>query len=599
MKALGCRLFFCCLFVLAPYYLSAQSSELVMARKYVLDKQYNQAIATYDSLYQRAPYDKSLYQEYLQVVIDAKQLEKANMIIQLMEQIRRDDATIQIDKGRVLLAKQQTKAAHQIFESIIESINTDNYRTRQIADAFQKFGLNQWAIKTYEKGLTNSGYFESFYNELLLLYAADNQTERAVKMIISQLQSGNVGVDELRTQLIEMIKKDRKILDVALKEINKLQQASSGNINLQILKVWLWSELGDNEKAVKELIRIDQQNEAGGKQVVGFAYNLENRGLQTYALPIYEYLMSLGKDNYFYIEAKRRSLWIQYHLLNDASTMVQKQDLLAQYEAYLKEESNTATAILYAQYADLLVMVQKDYSAAITYLEQAIKESADKPLQQAELKFKLADYYIYTAKVWDAVLLYTQVDKDFKEDPIGEAARYKNARLTYFIGDFEWAQAQLKVLKSATSELIANDALNLSVLITENMSPEDTTNAVLHAFAKADFLSYIKDYTAATIILDSLFTSHEKEPIVDDILMLKAKNALANKETSLAIDYLKLIVNQYNDDVLADDALYQLAKLYQDELKDQKQARVYFEQLITQFPNSTYVQDARAAIVNL
>lgn len=599
MKAFGFKLFCCCLFIVAPYYLWAQSSELVMARKYVLDKQYNQAIATYDSLYQRAPYDKSLYQEYLQVVLDAKQYEKANVIIQLMEQIRRDDATITIDKGRVLLARQQSKAANQIFETIIQSINEDNYRTRQIADAFQKFGLNAWAIKTYEKGLLNAGYFESFYNELLLLYAVDNQTEKAVKMIISQLQSGNVGVDELRNQLLEIIRKDRKILDLTLKEINKLQQTQPGNINLQILKVWLWSELGEHEKAVKELIRIDQQNETSGKQVVGFAYSLENRGLPLYALPIYEYIISLGKDNYFYAEAQRRNLSIQYHLLDEASSPMQKQSLLAQYEAYLNDENAIVPAFVLSQYADLLVLLQKNYTAAIKYLEQAIKESSEKPLQQAELKFKLADYYIYTNKVWDAVLLYTQVDKDFKEDPLGETARYKNARLTYFIGDFEWAQAQLKVLKSATSELIANDALNLSVLITENTSPEDTTNALLHAFAKADFLSYLRDYSASDALLDSLFKLHQKEPIVDDILMLKSKNALAQKQVNVAIDLLKLIVNEFNEDVLADDALYQLALLYQQELKDDKQAKMYFEQLITQFPSSTYVQDARAAIVKL
>lgn len=599
MKAFGFKIFFCCLLIIAPYHLWAQSSSLVMARKYVQDKQYNQAIATYDSLYQHAPYDKSLYQEYLQVVLDAKQYEKANVIIQLMEQIRSDDATITIDKGRVLLARQQSKAANQIFETIIQSINADNYRTRQIADAFQKFGLNQWAIKTYEKGLVNAGYFESFYNELLLLYAADNQTDKAVKMIVSQLQSGNVGVDDLRNQLLEMIRKDRKILDLTLKEINKLQQVQPENINLQILKVWLWSELGEHEKAVKEIIRLDKENETAGKQVVGFAYSLENRGLEAYALPIYEYIISLGKDNYFYADAKRRNLSIQYRLLDKASSQAQQQALLAQYEVYLDEEKSTVTAFILSQYADLLVMVQKDYAAAIAYLELAIKESADKPLEQAELKFKLADYYIYTDKVWDAVLLYTQVDKDFKENLLGETARYKNARLTYFIGDFEWAQAQLKVLKSATSELIANDALNLSVLITENTSPEDTTNAALHAFAKADFLSYITDYDAANLILDSLFTINQKEPIVDDILMLKARNALSTKHTNVAIGYLKLIVEKYNDDVLADDALFQLAMLYQKELKDDKQAKLYLEQLIKQFPNSTYVQDARAIIVKL
>lgn len=577
----------------------SQSQELVMARKYALEKQYNQAIATYDSLFQRAPYDKSLYQEYLQVVLDAKQYEKANVIIQNMEQIRPDDATITIDKGRVLLSKQQTKAANQIFESVISSINPDNYRTRQIADAFQKYGLRHWAIKTYEKGLEHTGYFESFYNELLLLYAANQQTNRAIKMIVTQLESGHVGVEDLRKQLLELVQKDPKLLDIALKEINKLQQQKPQLSNLQVLKVWLWSELGEHDKAVRELIQIDQKNEAGGKQVVGFAYNLENKGLFEYALPIYEYILGYGEENYFYNESKWKSLALKYRMLSDKSSLDDKKKLLAQYRAYIETGKAQHNPMLLSQYADLLIDVDKDYSAGITYLETSINNGSENPYAQAELKFKLADYYIYTNKVWDAVLLYTQVDKDFKEDPIGEQARFRNARLTYFIGDFEWAQAQLKILKSATSELIANDALNLSVLITENSTPEDSTHALLTAFAKADFLAYVKDYDQSNNILDSLFASHQDDAIVDDILMLQSKNALARDQVDDAIEYLQKIVDQYNEDVLADDALFQLAQIYKLNKKDLKQAKAYFEQLIMQFPNSTYVQDARAEIVNL
>ena len=72
--------------------------------------------------------------------------------------------------------------------------------------------------------------------------------------------------------------------------------------------------------------------------------------------------------------------------------------------------------------------------------------------------------------------------KEFKNDPLGHLAKFKNAQVYYFSGEYDWCQAQLDVLKASTSKLIANDALELSVLITDNYNM-DTSETAMKLFA--------------------------------------------------------------------------------------------------------------------
>src|SRR5690606_21283346 len=171
-----------------------------------------------------------------------------------------------------------------------------------------------------------------------------------------------------------------------------------------------------------------------------------------------------------------------------------------------------------------------------------------------EAKLQLGDYYILDGKIWDASLIYSQVDKDFREDHLGEEARFRNAKLAYYRGDFKWAQTQLSVLKASTSELIANDALYLSVLITENIPP-DSNLIPLERFAYADLLLFQNKDSEAASLLDSISRAFPEHPLKDDILMLHSQIAVKHKDYPKALNYLKEVFEKYDKDVLADDAL--------------------------------------------
>ncbi|RYF91715.1 MAG: hypothetical protein EOO00_07980 [Chitinophagaceae bacterium] len=217
-------------------------------------------------------------------------------------------------------------------------------------------------------------------------------------------------------------------------------------------------------------------------------------------------------------------------------------------------------------------------------------------------KLQLGDYYILTGKIWDASLAYSQVDKAFREDQLGEEARFRNAKLAYYRSDFEWAQGQLSVLKASTSELIANDAMYLSVLITENIPP-DSVMTPLQRFAYADLLLFQNKDKEAEALLDSIAQAFPKHPLNDDILMLRSRLAVKHRDYKLALDYLRQVYeackNCGKDDLLRDDALFRTADIYHHFLEQPVLAKQYYEQLILDFPGSTFVQTARQKLAEL
>jgi tetratricopeptide (TPR) repeat protein len=210
----------------------------------------------------------------------------------------------------------------------------------------------------------------------------------------------------------------------------------------------------------------------------------------------------------------------------------------------------------------------------------------------------MGDYHILTGNYWEAALVYMQVDKDFREDMLGEEARFRNAKLSYYQGDFEWAQGQLTVLKQSTSELIANDALYLSVLMIENVAP-DSNMVPIKRFAHADLLMFQNKDAQAEALLDSINKAFPEHPLKDDILLQRSRIALKHRDYIKALGYLKEIYEKHADDVLGDDAVFKTADIYENYLHQKDEATKFYEKLIINYPGSTYVQTARKQLNNL
>jgi outer membrane protein assembly factor BamD (BamD/ComL family) len=210
----------------------------------------------------------------------------------------------------------------------------------------------------------------------------------------------------------------------------------------------------------------------------------------------------------------------------------------------------------------------------------------------AQTKIDLADVYLFVGEIWEASLLYSQVEKAYKYDQLGETAKFKNAKISFYTGDFAWSKAQLDVLKASTSKLIANDAMELSLLITDNIGI-DTNQAPLLLFAQADLLSYQNRNEEAIKLLDSLKKEFSYHSINDDVLFKRFQINYKQQQFDEALENLNEIITNYPTDLLGDDALYNAALIYDKNKNDQNKAAELYKKLLFDYIDSVYGVDAR------
>jgi tetratricopeptide (TPR) repeat protein len=208
-------------------------------------------------------------------------------------------------------------------------------------------------------------------------------------------------------------------------------------------------------------------------------------------------------------------------------------------------------------------------------------------------KLDLGDVYVMNNQPWEATLVYSQVEKGNSDVTITQDAKLRNAKLAYYTGDFTWAKGQLDVLKAATTQLIANDALNLSLLIKDNTGYQDSTGEALKFYARADLWIFKEEPDKAIKTLDSIDKNFPNNSLTDDILMAKALILIQQKDYAGAAPLLQNIADNHKFDLWADDAVFMLGDIYENHLQDKEKAKAWYQKIITDYPGSLYINEAR------
>jgi tetratricopeptide (TPR) repeat protein len=264
-----------------------------------------------------------------------------------------------------------------------------------------------------------------------------------------------------------------------------------------------------------------------------------------------------------------------------------------EYESFLEEFGKSKkTAIIMQELAQLEAFYLNNFPKSIKIMEELIAiPMLDRNLM-ADSKIKLGDYYLMLGEIWEASLLYSQVDKEMKDAPLGEMARYKNAKLSYYKSDFDWAQDQLDVLKGSTSELISNDAIDVSVFIMEHYNL-DTGATNMRFFAEADLLIFQNRFDEAFQKMDSLLEKSPTHGLGDDVYLAKSKIFIQKRQFDKAIELLEKIVAEYKDGILSDNALFKMAEIQETEFKNKVKAMELYEKILMDYSGSTYTVEAR------
>jgi outer membrane protein assembly factor BamD (BamD/ComL family) len=375
-------------------------------------------------------------------------------------------------------------------------------------------------------------------------------------------------------------------------------QKNSDKIELQDVLIWLAIQEKDFPLAYEWSVSLDRRMNDGGKAMMSLGdMALSNEDYET-ALKAYQHVVNKGKNTDIYPTAKINALNARYLSVINMPNY-KKSDLAAVEKDYLSlfDEfgKNKSTVLLMQNYAHLLAFYLDRKEEAITILEEALVVPQASAQHIAQVKMELADIFIFTGDVWDALLLYSQVDKAFKNNPIGYEAKYKTAKLSFYMGEFEWANAQLKVLKAATDRMISNDAIELSLIISDNMEA-DSTYEGLSLYARADLLIAQRKYDEALVVLDSIPRLSILHSLNDDVLMKKAEIALLQLNYQRADSLLEKLADKFPTSILADNALFMRAQLNEKKLKRPDIAQSCYRQIITEYSNSVYTSEARKAL---
>ena len=355
--------------------------------------------------------------------------------------------------------------------------------------------------------------------------------------------------------------------------------------------IWLFMQNGQYEMALVQAKALDKRINSEGEVVYDLGETFLDNKEYRLAVEAYNYVLEKGKTNFLFVNANINKLYALTKKLNE-----EQKDINIIEDIYKKviEDlgKNRNTVLLLANYAHF----QAFYIHDLNYAEQILNEAMLIPQLStndlAECKLEYADIMLLQGNVWESLLYYSQVEKDFKENPIGHEAKLRRAKIAYYQGDFQWAQAQLGILKASTSKLIANDAMDLSLLITDNYNL-DTTEIPMKTFASADLLFYQQKYLQAINKYDSVLIAFNGHALSDEIYMRKADIYSIIDKNELALEMYQNIINEWPYDIFADDAFFYQAKIYDDILNDNKKAMEIYEKILLEHKGSIFTAEAR------
>lgn len=570
------------------------------AKQYATEKNYDKAIELYGELYKQSP--DSVYEEYISVLILGKKCKVAEKIVEKRASLyppysRQPEVNLEL--GRVYDECGHPEKSKVQYDSVLGMLNGDDILTSNVAKAFSEINRNDYAILTYERALMLLGNPPMYGRPLATLYAKTGNLEKAVEALLRGGPSVFMTAESAKETLLELIGTDvQKIQQVQKGLIKKINQDPSNNYYGEIL-TWIYTQKNDWEGALIQIEAIDERNQENGRRVMDFARTAVAAKQYEIANKAFDAIIAKGKDVPYYILARSEKLAASLAQLqeNNARKAEDITALAALYDSFLVDYPKHYTMKTAADYATLHAVYGNNVKKAIETLKRAIAEPDTRRNMMGVFKLQLGDYYLLQGKVWDASLTYSQVEKEYKQDVMGEDARFRNARLAFYRGDFDLAQKQLGILKSGTTNLISNDAIDLSVLITENV--EDSITLPLERFAIAGLLLFQNKDKEAEALVDSISKAYPKHPLNDDLVMMRASIAMKHLDYPKALAYLKEVIEKYGKDVLGDDAVYKTAEIYYNNLHQPTEAKNYYEQLIIDYPGSTYAQAARQKLAEL
>ena len=580
---------------MAPVDAGAQT-DLELAEFYYNEGSYPQAKLYLDGIWKKNK-TNAVYQMYYATLLALDDFDTAEKVVKerLKRRHKNSRSTALVDLGSLYLHFDKRDAALEAFMEALDNLQPGRPSAVSLANAFIKLDELDMALATYERSekLGSTG----FEYELANLQGMRGDFEGMIDAYMALLSTKPNYLRTVQNSLnrnlrLTTTEDNRELVRISL--LRAIQTYPDNTVYPELL-VWHFNQIRDFASSVIHAKALDLRLQEQGVRLMELGNTAQANGDVDTALECYRYVAAKGPENPYYFSARNEVLQVRFDALTaevpaDLDAMAQLAD---EYAASLRDLGvRSETAMMVKDRAHLLAFYLQRANEGIEDLEALLANNDLNERVAAACKLTLGDIYVFEGLIWDASLLFSQIVLDFKDDPLGHEAKFRNARVSYYGGDFNWAQSQLNALKASTSKLISNDAIDLSLLITDNFNL-DTLTLPMEMFARADLLRMQRKFDDARTTLDSLTTDFPGHVLEDEVLMMSADMFLQQGRLDTAMTLYQEVVDLHFDDITGDDALWMLADLTHHRLNDEATAQTLYEKLLFDFPGTLHAVEAR------
>lgn len=565
-----------------------------LAREFYYKKDYEKARDIYKSLYDNFG-NVGYFNQYADCLILTGDYEAAEKAYKAFLKKNPKNWKSHVDLAYIYQQQGENDKAAKYLNKVLKDVPENKNSIIEVSNLLRTRGFNDFAILLFNKGAKNSNINYNFYLEKAYTYNSMLDFENATECYLLYLKENPDQYENVKSRLRVMMMYDinGNVNDVIRMALLRKTQEEPDNEEYSSLLMWYSLQQQDYEMALTLLKALDKRGKGDFENdIVNIAQIAYDNRQYDISIDAYNYILKKHKEGVYYVDATIGLIEAEY-----AQTIANGSHDKGFYEKLSGRIDNALAEMGYSKETISLITIQAEIMAfelgqfeeAKALLNNALEVNLS-PRDKAVLKMKLADIYLFTDEVWEATLLYSQIEKALKNEPIAHEARFKNAQLRYFIGEFEWANAALKVLTAATSKLVANDAMTLSLTISDNLE-YDTIG--LQRIAKADYYIYQHRYVLANQMLDSVVAYNPNEVSLPSAFYRKAKIAMHESDYELADSLYKRVYEGYADSYIADEALIEDALLLENQLNRQEEAMERYSKLLDYYTASVYVAQAR------
>ena len=575
----------CTTFLLLSILVHAQNEQL--ANNYFDRGEFEKALISYQDLLKTQMGNFNYFQRIVECYQQLQQYDKAQKVIEeQLERFKQNQVLVELGYN-YQLQKNQEKAT-KYYDQAISKIKKNAVEVYGIAYTFEKKALYDYALLAYKTALETDPKL-SFNFQMAMLYGQQGNTDLMIETYLLESFQNPQNLPVIQNQLaLFMIDNGDVSFNDTLKKALLLRTQKTQDIFWNDFLSWYFVQLKEYGKAFIQQKAIYKRKPDSFGNIINLAQMAINDNDKESAKEILTFILDNTKD----LDVLIQSHTYLIEMKIDHALEKDYPSITAELDALIKEFGvSPYTLSLLKLQANFTAFHLKDSEKAKAILKNAMEIPINRN-QLAEVKMELADILLYEEKFNQALIYYSQIDEEMGGDVIGQEASLKTAKTSYFKTDFDWASHQLKVLKSVSSQLIANDALDLFLLISDN-TVEDSTQVALKKFARADFLLFQNKKQESLAQFQLILKEHKGEDIEPVTLLRIGKIYEKMGDFNNALENYNEIITKHKDCIYIDEALYFSAEIYNTQLNAIEKAKPLYEEMIFKHEDSIYFVDSR------